>query len=158
MSGKKQKKGDFLKLVNKQLTAPEEVTPFKKTKTISDKEPVKKKVELTEEQEAEEISKQFRVIKRSYPSSSVEYDVFYNIPNSQRVTKFTDVGTRVIVAKYPLFHKIYFTKYMEPGLPHFPRGGIKVFNVTQDQHQCFGFDSVALHPTKKDKYRVSIEE
>ena len=145
-------------MVNKKLATTDEVAPSKKSKLISDKETAKKSAPLTEEQEAEEISKQFRVIKRSYPSSSVEYDVFYNIPHTQRITKFTDVGTRVIVAKYPLFHKIYFTKYMEPGMPHFPRGGIKVFNVTQDQHQCFGYDSVALHPTKKDKYRVTIEE
>ena len=49
-------------------------------------------------------------------------------------------------------------QYIEAGTKHFPNGGIKVYNSTFDQTQYHRYESVALHPTKKDKYRVTIIE
>jgi hypothetical protein len=95
-----------------------------------------------------------RVIMRSYAKSSIEFETYQYIPSDRQITKLTDVGRRVIVAKYPEFYKIYFMEYVDVGKKHFPNGGIKVYNATHEQTQYFYYDSVALHPSKKDKYRV----
>jgi len=158
---RKKKKSDFEKLVISKLTsevAPLSKKPKKENKPKIVTKPVEKKTELSEEDEAKQISTQFHVIERRYPPSDINYTVFSKIPKDKVITKETEVGTRVIVAKYPFFYKIYFIEYMEKGTKYFPNGGIKCYNSTFDQTQCFPYDSVALHPTKKDKYRVSLVE
>lgn len=80
------------------------------------------------------------------PDSPVTHAVFVDVTEVQQVTENTEKGTRVLVAKYPDFYKIYFHSYIHPGTKSFPRGGIKVWNANQDQMQCFYFESVAIHP------------
>lgn len=143
------KSGDFKDLVQSKLN--NEVAPLSK----KEKKVVEKK-QLSEEEEAKQIASQFHITEKRYPTSETTYTVFSNIPNDKRISKNTEVGSRVIVAKYPFFYKIYFMAYMEKGTKFFPNGGIKCYNSTFDQSQYFPYDSVALHPTKKDKYRVTI--
>jgi hypothetical protein len=79
--------------------------------------------------------------------SSVSHYVFLNTPDNQKITPSTEHGVRVLVAKYPDFHKIYFCKYIYQHTDNFPFGGIKVWNSEVDQMQYFYYDSVALHPS-----------
>jgi hypothetical protein len=145
--GRPKKSDDLKKIIKSKLNLVDS------SKEISSKP--KKEKKISEEEEAVEIQDKFRVVQRSYPPSSVDYSVYYTIPKEYKIDSFTEVGSRVIVAKYPIFYKIYLIKYIEAGVPHFPRGGIKVYNTEYDQIQYHGYDSVALHPTKKDKYRIA---
>lgn len=156
------KKGNFKDIITKKLkgndvkevahSTPKKIEKQTKSEIVSKP----KKVEVVE---SEESFSDLRVISRTFPPSSISFDIYYNIPNERRITKNTDIGSRVIVAKYPSFYKIYFMEYIDIGKPHFPLGGVKVYNLTFEQTQYFYYDSVALHPTKKDKYRVkNIDE
>ncbi len=114
-----------------------------------------KKPDISEEElEQTEITNVFRPINKVFPPSTVCHLVFANIPSDKKISKDTDTGSRVIVAKYPTFYKIYFVEYIDAGKPSFPRGGVKVYNQTFDQMQYFYYESVALHPTKKEKCRI----
>lgn len=86
--------------------------------------------------------------------SRVQHEVFSNVPEDKKISVLTEKGTRVVVAKYPSFYKIYFIEYIESGVPSYPRGGIKVYNQTFEQVQSFYYESVAIHPTKKDKCKI----
>lgn len=169
------KKGDFKDIITKKLkgndvkeVAPstsKKVEPKKVEKSVKPKEVIKPsvksdaKVKKIEAAESEECISDLKVVSRAFPPSSIFHELYHNIPVERRITKNTDIGSRVIVAKYPAFYKIYFMEYIDVGKPHFPLGGIKVYNVTFEQTQYFYYDSVALHPTKKDKYRVkNIDE
>lgn len=147
--GRPKKKGDFKDIIKAKLTDAEVAPLSKKEKKPAAKQPI-----LSEEDEAKELAAQFKIAQRRYPLSDTAYTVFASIPEDKRISKDTEVGSRVIVAKYPFFYKIYFIEYFEKGVPYFPNGGIKCYNSTFDQMQCFPYDSVAIHPTKKDKYRV----
>jgi hypothetical protein len=83
--------------------------------------------------------------------SGTAHQVFLNVADHQKVTDKTEKGIRVLVARYPDFYKIYFHSYLPVGSDSYPRGGVRVFNATVDQYQCFYFESVALHP-KGGKY------
>lgn len=106
----------------------------------------------------QEIVSDLRIISKIYSSSNIEFQIYQNIPSDRKITKLTDVGSRVIVAKYPNFYKMYFMEYIDVGKRHFPNGAIKIYNVTFEQTQYFYYDAVALHPAKKDKYRVTLIE
>lgn len=86
--------------------------------------------------------------------SRTYHEVFLNVPENKRINTFTEKGTRVVVAKYPSFYKIYFIEYIESGMPFYPRGGIKVYNQTFEQVQSFYYESVAIHPSKNDKCKI----
>lgn len=83
---------------------------------------------------------------RVNPESSCLHSIFVEVSDIQKVTDKTEKGIRVLVARYPDFYKIYFHSYLSPGTPSYPRGGIRVYNVTLGQMQCFYFESVAIHP------------
>lgn len=142
-----------LKSSDKKEVAPS--TPKKveaQKKVAAKKPPTTKKSESADE--SEELLSDLRVISKSKPLSCADFECYMFIPEDRRVTKNTDVGSRVIVAKYPMFYKLYFMEYIDMGKKHFPYGGIKIYNATYDQTQYFYYESVATHPTKKDKYRV----
>lgn len=80
------------------------------------------------------------------PESSISHHVFINVTEHQKVTENTEKGTRILVARYPDFYKIYLFQYMLPGTPGYPRGGVRAWNLNEEQMQCFYFESVALHP------------
>lgn len=135
----------------KKLTKPKKIT---ESVVKSDTKPKK-----IEDVESDESISDLKVVSQFFKHSGIEFEIYKNIPVERRITKNTDIGSRVIVAKYPIFYKIYFMEYIDAGKPHFPVGGIKVYNATFEQTQYFYYDSVALHPTKKDKYRVkNIDE
>lgn len=117
-----------------------------------------KEKKISNEDENVLVGNIFKPVTKAFPPSIVEHSIYSNIPSDKRVDKFTDIGTRIIVAMYPAFYKLYFMKYIEAGIPCFPRGGIKVYNCTYDQVQYFYYESVAVHPTKKDKYRTLTVE
>lgn len=87
------------------------------------------------------------------PESQIAHMVFIGVSNHQKITQDTEKGTRVLVARYPDFYKIYFFRYIPVGSTSYPRGGVKVFNATEDQFQCFYYESVAIHPTQKGLFR-----
>lgn len=78
--------------------------------------------------------------------SGVEHSIYQNIPDSLIVKEDCPKGTRVLVSKYPDFYKIFLFRYYKSGEPSFPRGGVKVWNDTDQQMQCFYYESVAIHP------------
>lgn len=79
-------------------------------------------------------------------NGGLSHQIFLNVKEEQKINEETPIGTRVLVAKYPDFYKMYLYKYCKPGEPEFPRGGIKVWNVEYDQLQSFYYESVAIHP------------
>jgi hypothetical protein len=80
------------------------------------------------------------------PESGITHQIFINVTEHQRVTENTEKGTRILVARYPDFYKIYLFQYMLPGTEGYPRGGVRAWNVNEEQMQCFYVESVALHP------------
>jgi hypothetical protein len=126
-------------------------------KIIAKETKVKEKKEKLQTED-EEISKFFQLGTKRFPPSDVEHDIFVSIPDDKRINIFTESGLRVLVATYPAHYAIYFLKYIELGTQFFPNGGIKVYNSTNDQVQYFCYDAVAIHPTKKDKFRVATIE
>lgn len=148
--GRPKKKGNFKDIIKSKLNNIEVAPLLKKEK----KSAIKPQI-ISEEDEAKELAAQFKTTQRRYPLSETDYTVFLYIPSDKRISKSTEVGSRVIVATYPFFYKIYFIEYVEKGIKFFPNGGIKCYNSTFEQLQYFPYDSVAIHPTKKDKYRVS---
>jgi hypothetical protein len=76
----------------------------------------------------------------------VQHKVFAEIPEHQKINELTARGTRVLVARYPDFYKIYLSKFMPVGKPSFPRGGVLVWNATYEQTQAFYLESVSIHP------------
>jgi hypothetical protein len=79
-------------------------------------------------------------------ASGVVHKIFINVKDSQKVNENTLRGTRVLVARYPDFYKIYLYDYHRPGEKHYPYGGIRVWNAECGQLQSFYYDSVAVHP------------
>ncbi len=80
------------------------------------------------------------------PQTGFVHNIFLGVEETAKVTKFTPKGTRILVSKYPDFYKIYLFSYHDIGTPHFPHGGVTVFNATNDMRQYFHPDSVAIHP------------
>lgn len=88
--------------------------------------------------------------------SSISHEIFIGVEDHQKITEKTERGVRVLVARYPDTYKIYFYKFIPVGSNNYPRGGIKVFNATMDQFQCFYFESVAVHP-RGGKYNFEFK-
>ena len=87
-----------------------------------------------------------RRVERYCPSKSFLYECFDKIPKDKLIDKFTSPGTRVLVAKYPDYYKLFFLKYHEAGERYYPNGGIEVWNANEECKTAFFVDSVALHP------------
>lgn len=120
------------------------------------KELITEKLRNSKKQEIEE--KSYSVFSKIFNAESrIDHEIFLNVPHDKKIDIFTEKGTRVIVAKYPASYKIYLIEFIEVGRPSYPRGGIKVYNQTFDQVQSFYYESVAIHPTKKDKCKIYEE-
>lgn len=78
--------------------------------------------------------------------SGIDHVIFVNVPENQKIKIDSEVGIRILVARYPDFYKCYLSKCFKPGDQGWPKGGVKVWNATNEQMQCFYYDSVALHP------------
>lgn len=83
------------------------------------------------------------------PQGTVDYEAFVKIPDKQKVNKFTSSGTRLLVAKYPDFYKIYLLRYREEGEPCYPHCGVDVWIANEECKSCHYLDSVAIHPSKE---------
>lgn len=116
---------------------------IKKEKTKPDK---KKKIKKQEHTDGKK-STYFKVGSRVHnPATDVLLDVYLNVDKDHVVDQFTAPGTRVLVAKYPDFYKIYLYETHTVGAPNFPMGGVTVYNVTYEMMQYFSYESVAIHP------------
>ena len=98
-----------------------------------------------------------KVIEQTFPPSNIPFLIFINVADTRKIDKFTEKGRRVLVAKYPASTKIYFMEYIDIGQRFFPRGGIKVYNVTHDQIQCYYYESVILHDSSEVHKVTNIE-
>ena len=108
--------------------------------------PIKKKIKKPASVDGGN-STYFKIAKKIFNSvSGIEIDVYLNVDKDHVVDQLTPKGTRVLVAKYPDFHKIYLYKIHETGDPHFPKGGVTVYNSVYEMKQYFCRDSVAIHP------------
>ena len=147
---KKKSKDGFEDLIKEKLGDEPKVSLEKKS-------PKTKKIFKQESEDSDEsfFQKEYRIVNGG---SNIEHVFFKNIPSDKRITAITERGCRVVVAKYPSFYKIYFIRYIVEGSQNYPHGGIKVYNQTYDQVQSFYYDSVAIHPTKKDKCKIYGEE
>lgn len=111
--------------------------------------PVKrvKKIKKTEQINDDGHSKHYKCVQRVVSkSSNIEHWVFQGVDTDHKVDNFTLKGTRVLVARYPDFYKIYLYKTHSSGEPSWPNGGVTVYNATYETMQCFYYDSVAIHP------------
>jgi hypothetical protein len=92
-------------------------------------------------------SKYYKCVQRVVSkSSSTEHWTFQGVDGQHKVDNYTLKGTRVLVARYPDFYKIYLYKTHIAGEPSWPNGGVTVYNATYETMQCFYYDSVAIHP------------
>jgi hypothetical protein len=92
-------------------------------------------------------SKYFKCTQRVVsPTSNVTHWVFNDVDATHKVDNFTAKGTRLLVARYPDFYKIYLYKTHRAGEPSWPNGGVMVYNANYETMQYFYYDSVAIHP------------
>jgi len=92
------------------------------------------------------------------PSSGTSHQVFTGVKLCQQINETTQMGTRVLVARYPNFYRLYLYSFHKPGEPTFPRGGIKIWNSNFHQIQYFYQESVAIHPAGGYHRFVGVEE
>lgn len=92
-------------------------------------------------------SKYYKCVQRIVSKkSNIEHWTFQEVDNDHKVDQFTIKGTRVLVASYPDFYKIFVYKTHVSGEPSWPNGGVTVYNATYEIMQSFYYDSVAIHP------------
>ena len=92
-------------------------------------------------------SKYFKSVQRTVTkTSNTEHWIFFEVNDESKVDRFTSKGTRVLVAKYPDYYKLYLYKTHIPDELGWPIGGVTIYNVTDDVIQSFYYDSVAIHP------------
>ena len=92
------------------------------------------------------------------PENGLVHRVFVGVKDAQKIREDTPVGTRVLVARYPDFYKLYLYDFKLVGSPHYPYGGVKVWNSTHGQMQSFYYDSVAIHPVGDTHRFERVEE
>ncbi len=133
----------------------------KKSNEVVDK---KSTTEAVKQSKIEENDKEslndlnYKIINKRFPPNfSLDFKVFQTIPTTKKVDKFTERGTRVYVARYPEFYKIYLIKYHDIGSHGFPNGGVTVYNATFEQVQHHPIDGVMLHQ-KLDKCKIYGEQ
>jgi hypothetical protein len=80
------------------------------------------------------------------PNSGTTHQVFTGVKPCQQINETTQVGVRVLVARYPNFYRMYLYSFHKPGEHTFPRGGVKIWNANFHQMQTFYQESVAIHP------------
>ena len=92
-------------------------------------------------------SKYFKSVQRPVTkTSNTEHWIFFEVNDESKVDRFTSKGTRVLVAKYPDYYKLYLYKTHIPDELGWPIGGVTIYNATDDVIQSFYYDSVAIHP------------
>ena len=92
-------------------------------------------------------SKYFKSEQRTVTkTSNTEHWIFFEVNDESKVDRFTSKGTRVLVAKYPDYYKLYLYKTHIPDELGWPIGGVTIYNATDDVIQSFYYDSVAIHP------------
>ena len=92
-------------------------------------------------------SKNFKSVQRTVTkTSNTEHWIFFEVNDERKVDRFTSKGTRVLVAKYPDYYKLYLYKTHIPDELGWPIGGVTIYNATDDVIQSFYYDSVAIHP------------
>jgi|LauGreDrversion4_2_1035121.scaffolds.fasta_scaffold27942_6 hypothetical protein len=120
-----------------------------KPKKIEVKKPSKtvKTKKIVQEVEDGGGSKYYKCVQRVVSSvSNVTHWVFNDVDEPHKVDFFTQKGTRLLVARYPDFYKIYLYKTHRAGEPSWPNGGVMVYNANYETMQYFYYDSVAIHP------------
>ena len=120
-----------------------------KPKKIEVKKPSKtaKTKKIVQEVEDGGGSKYYKCVQRVVSSvSNVTHQVFNDVDEPHKVDFFTQKGTRLLVARYPDFYKIYLYKTHRAGEPSWPNGGVMVYNANYETMQYFYYDSVAIHP------------
>lgn len=92
-------------------------------------------------------SKYYKCVQRIVnKKSNIEHWTFQEVDDNHKVNQFTIKGTRVLVANYPDYYKIFVYKTHVSGEPSWPNGGVTVYNATDEIMQSFYYDSVAIHP------------
>lgn len=71
---------------------------------------------------------------------------FENVPMESQIQNFTEIGIRVLVAKYPDFYKIYFKRFFVTGDENHRQDAVEVYNANEERCECHYADQVALHP------------
>jgi hypothetical protein len=126
----------------------EEIKPKKieVKKPSKQSKPVKTK-KIVQEVEDGGGSKYYKCVQRVVSNASnVTHWVFNDVDEPHKVDIFTPKGTRLLVARYPDFYKIYLYKTHRAGEPSWPNGGVMVYNANYETMQYFYYDSVAIHP------------
>lgn len=95
-----------------------------------------------------EDKKLIRRVEKLNPSKSFLYEAF-DLNKKITVSKFTPIGTRVLVGRHPDYFKLYLMRYREAGEKYYPNGGIDVWNVNEDRLEKHYIDSVVLHPSNQ---------
>jgi len=96
--------------------------------------------------EPEEEKQYYERIEKIFSNGGTGHKIFVGVKDNQKVDIFTPIGTRVLVARYPDFYKMYLYAYHQIGEPCYPYGGIRVWNEAFGQVQAFYYESVAIHP------------
>ena len=127
----------------KEEVKPKKISPkenSKPTKTVKSKK-------IVQEVEDGGGSKYYKCVQRVVNlKSTVTHWVFHDVDSQHKVDILTPKGTRLLVARYPDFYKIYLYKTHSAGEPSWPNGGVMVYNANYETMQYFYYDSVAIHP------------
>lgn len=118
-------------------------TSHYKMKTQVKKSVRKKKIQTSEDGDSSYYKTSYKQISLS---STIHHCVYLNVDKEHVVDTFTPKGTRILVARYPDFYKIFLYKTHSIGEPSWPNGGVEVYNSNDETMQYFYFESVAIHP------------
>jgi len=112
--------------------------------STGDTKKVKKKAKTIKE--SDESNRYYKSIPKIIGTNGTIFEVFINVDKDNVVNEITPKGTRVLVAKYPDFYKLYLYKTHRVGDPCFPNGGVTVYNTSYEMMQCYHYESTAIHP------------
>jgi len=109
-----------------------------------DTKKVKKKAKKITE--SDESNRYYKSIPKIIGTNGTIFEVFINVDKNNVVNEITPKGTRVLVAKYPDFYKLYLYNTHRVGELCFPNGGVTIYNTVYEMMQCFHYESVVVHP------------
>jgi hypothetical protein len=114
-----------------------------KAKIIDSSDDVNKVKKITK---SDESNRYYKTIPKIIGTNGTTFEVFINVDKNNVVNEITPKGTRVLVAKYPDFYKLYLYKTHRVGDRYFPNGGVTIYNTVDEMMQCYHNESTAIHP------------
>lgn len=117
--------------------------------------PKRKSKEVVVDRQISKLTKELKIIHKSYSVNGSKHLIFENIPTELLIDDTTEKGRRVLASIYPDTHEVYLVRYHKPGEQSFPYGGIKIYNKTLDEQKYVYPECVVKHKNSEFFNRMS---